>query len=469
MRTILFIFLFITLLAYGKQKPNVILIVSDDHGYADFSYKQNYDYIKTPHLDQMVEEGVNFTNAYVTAPICSPSRNAMMTGQYQARHGVYFYGGPGFSTDTKTIAQGFKNEGYSTAYFGKLHYGKNDKPDGYGHPINHGFDESIVAGVGGRVHYLFHNEKAVEKHSATAAPWFKDGKTYEKDGFTTEVISEWAQEYIASHKEEPFFLQIAFNAVHNFNYQLPEEYLKEWNLPYYADYEELDTDETYSCWYNRSILPDLPNGRAYYAAQLFYLDKEIGNIRSQLQDLGLDENTIVVYISDNGGSNCNGGENAPLRSTKYSLYEGGVRVPLIMCWGDKYQNVESDMMVSAMDLMPTLLTAAKASKSTYEDCDGMNIMPYISRPEKMQRNELVWDVGFAWAVRQGDWKLKVVTDQKKANKISKFQHTDLGEGIELYNLKEDISETTNLAEQYPKIVDQLTEVHTEWLENVSVH
>ena len=448
------------------SKPNVILIVSDDHGYADFSYKGHYDYIRTPNLDKMLEDGVNFTNAYVTAPICSPSRCGIITGQYQARSGNYFYGGPGLDKKVPTMAQGFKSAGYSTAYFGKLHYGKNDGPEGFAHPINHGFDESIVAGKGGRVHYLYHNKNAVEKHSATAAPWLKNGREMEQDGFTTEIISRWSQDYIEAHKKQPFFLQIAFNAVHNFNHQLPEKYLKEWNLPYYPDYEELEGDEKYDHWYNRSIMPNMPNGRRYYAAQLYYLDREIGAIRRQLKTLGMNENTIVVYVSDNGGSNCNGGENKPLRSTKYSLYEGGVRVPMVLSWGEKYLHIENNSIVSTMDLMPTLLAAANAPKESYVHCDGVNILPGLTSPSKTEREALVWDVGFAWAVRKGDWKLKVVTNQKQANKISKKQHTDMGKGVELYNLKDDIGETEDLVDKYPDKVSELTSIHDKWLQDI---
>jgi len=467
MNKLLIVLMLVCSIVYGREDPNFIFIIVDDHGYADFSYKENFDYIKTPNLDKMIKEGINFTNAYVTAPICSPSRCSMMTGQYPSRSGNYFYGGPGFAQGTKTMAQGFKAAGYSTAYFGKLHYGRNDTPGGYGHPINHGFDESITAGKGGRVHYLYHNEEAVKKHSKTAAPWLKNGKEYEKDGFTTEMISGWAQDYIVSHQDKPFFLQISFNAVHNFNYQLPEKYLKEWNLPYYPDYEELDGSETQAEWYKRSILPNMPNGRLYYAAQLYYLDREIGKIRAQLKDLGMDKNTILIYIGDNGGGNCNGGINTPLRSTKYSLYEGGVRVPMMMTWGDKYQNITNDMMVSAMDIMPTVLTAIDAPKETYSECDGINILPYIKNPQKMKRDELVWDVGFAWAVRKGNWKLKVVTEQKQADKVSIKQHTNLGKGVELFNLKDDISESKNLAEQHPEIVEQLTQIHNNWLKNIA--
>lgn len=467
MKKLILLYFFSSLLVNAQQKPNVILIVSDDHGYADFSYKGLYDYIKTPNLDNMLADAVNFTNAYVTAPICSPSRVGIITGQYQARSGNYFYGGPGLDKSVNTMAQGFKSAGYATAYFGKLHYGKNDGPDGFAHPINHGFDESIVAGKGGRVHYLHHSKDAVEKHSGTAAPWLKNGKEMELDGFTTEIISGWAQDYITSHQDKPFFLQISFNAVHNFNHQLPEKYLKEWGLPYYPDYEELEGDEKYDHWYNRSIMPNMPNGRKYYAAQLYYMDREIGAIRSQLEALGMDDNTIVVYVSDNGGSNCNGGENKPLRSTKYSLYEGGVRVPMMMSWGEKYKHIENNSMVSTMDLMPALLAAANAPKESYAQCDGINILPNLINQSKVLRDELVWDVGFAWAVRKGDWKLKVVTNQKQADKIGKKQHTDMGRGIELYNLKDDIGEANNLASQNPDIVEQLTVIHDKWLQDIS--
>ncbi len=466
MKKLILLVLFGCLSVKAQQKPNVILIISDDHGYADFSYKKNFDYIKTPNLDKMKSDGVNFTNAYVTAPICSPSRCGIITGQYQARSGNYFYGGPGLDEKVPTMAQGFKSAGYTTAYFGKLHYGENDSPEGFGHPINHGFEESIVAGKGGRVHYLYHSKDAVEKHSGTAAPWLKNGKEMEMNGFTTEIISGWSQDYISSHKDKPFFLQIAFNAVHNFNHQLPKKYLKEWGLPYYPDYEELEGDEKYDQWYNRSILPNMPNGRKYYAAQLYYMDREIGAIRSQLEALGIDENTIVVYVSDNGGSNCNGGKNKPLRSTKYSLFEGGIRVPMILSWGDKFTHIENNSMVSAMDLMPTLLTAANAPQESYAQCDGINILPSLLTSSKIQRDELVWDTGFAWAVRKGNWKLKVVTNQKQANKISKKQHTDMGKGIELYNLNDDISEAHNLAEKHPEVVEQLTQIHNDWLEMI---
>ncbi len=446
-----------------KNKPNVIVIIADDHGYADMNHLGIHTNLKTPNLDKLAADGVSFSEAYVTSPICNPSRTGLITGQWQTRNNNYFFGGPGIAEGTKTIAQGFKANGYKTAYFGKLHYGKDDSPASYNYPANHGFDECITAGYGGRVHYLYHNEQAMEKNGKPAEPWLKNGEKLEEDGFSTEQISQWSQQFIEHNKNKPFYLQVAFNAVHNFTFQLPEAYLKEWNLPYYPDYDELDGSIKEPDWYDQSIIPNLPHGRDYYRAQLYYLDKEIGAIRAKLKSLGLDENTIIVYTSDNGGSNCSGGDNTPLKSTKYSLYEGGIRVPMLMYWKNKFEeNTIKNEMVSTLDLMPTLLAASGANPSSYKNSDGINLLPNLLQNKKIKRDEMVWDVGFAWAVRKGKWKLKVVTDQTKADRISKKQHTVLGEGIELFDLEADGSEQTNLANKYPEIVEQLTAIYNEW-------
>ncbi|MBR8536100.1 sulfatase-like hydrolase/transferase [Carboxylicivirga sediminis] len=451
----------------NAQSPNVILIVSDDHGYADMNYLGVHD-LKTPNLDQLAAESMSFTNAYVTSPICSPSRVGLITGQYQARNGNYFYGGSGIADGTKTIAQGFKDLGYVTGYFGKLHYGEDDSPASYNYPNNHGFDECVTAGHGGRVHYLYHNDEAMKHHGLPAEHWLRNGKELTEDGFSTEQISSWSQEFIEKNQKKPFFLQIAFNAVHNFTFQLPKKYLKEWNLPYYPDFEELDGSISRNVWYDQSIIPNLPHGRDYYHAQLHYMDREIGAIRKKLEELGLDDNTVIVYTTDNGGSNCSGGDNTPLYSTKYSLYEGGIRVPMLIHWENKIEkNTTNDIMVSTLDLMPTLLSAAGATEEAYTESDGLNLLPNILHEKEIERNTMVWDVEFAWAVRKGDWKLKVVLDQNIADKIAKKQHTNLGKGVELFNLAEDISEQNNVAESFPEIIEELTKIHEEWKKEVT--
>lgn len=462
------VFALVTATSAKKKHPNVIIIIADDHGYADMNHLGIHNNLKTPNLDKFATEAVTFSNAYVTSPICNPSRTGLITGQWQTRNNNYFFGGPGIADGTKTMAQGFKDNGYTTAYFGKLHYGKDDSPNSYNYPGNHGFDECITAGHGGRVHFLYHNEEAMKKHGKPAEPWLHNGEKLEEDGFSTEQISGWSQKFIEDNQDKPFFLQIAFNAVHNFTFQLPPEYLKEWNLPYYPDYNELGDTIKESEWYDQSIIPNLPNGRAYYRAQLYYLDKEIGAIREKLKELGLDENTIIVYTSDNGGSNCSGGDNTPLNSTKYSLYEGGIRVPMMMYWKDKLaENTVNNIVVSTLDLMPTLLAASNANSETYENSDGDNLLPYLLKNVEIERDELVWDVGFAYAVRKGKWKLKVITNQAKADKISKKQHTNLGKGIELFDLEADQSEQNNLAQEHPEMVKELNTVYKEWKEEVS--
>lgn len=468
MKKIVYTYLILILLGYSSkaQKPNVVLIVSDDHGFADISSKGVFSNLKTPNIDQLIKDGITFSNAYVTAPICSPSRCAIQTGTHQVRDGNYFYGGPGFKDGRATLAQGFKSLGYNTAYFGKLHYGKNDKPNMYGYPTNHGFDKAITGGVGGRLHYLYHNSDSINRKDKTAAPFLKDGELYEKDGFTTEIISEWTQEYIEENRDNPFFVQVSFNAVHNFNFQLPDKYLKEWNLEKYPDFHNLKTGETASQWYDRSIMPNLPNGRKYYIAQLYYLDREIGRIREKLKECGVDDNTIIIYISDNGGGNCNGGDNTPLRSHKYSLYEGGIKVPMVISWGDRFKGESKKMLVSSMDIMPTVLAAANAPEELYSSCDGVNLLPSLNG-DKEVRETLFWDVEYAWAIRDNDWKLKVIRNQDKADKVGGKQHTDLGSGVELYNLKNDPSETLNIATKHPGIVKRLTNQHKDWIEQLN--
>ena len=446
------------------EKPNVILVLIDDQGYADFGYKGIHQNVKTPNLDIFASESMEFTQGYVSSPICSATRVGIISGQYQQRNGNYFYGGPGIS-DAPTMAEQFKKLGYSTGYIGKLHHGNNDGPDDRGNPNNHGFDHSITAFPGGTVHYLYHNYEAVEKHGIWASHWLINQEIVEQDGFTTEMISDWSQEYIEESRETPFFLYLSFNAVHNFTFQLPEEYLEEWGLPYYPDYEELDTDETRREWYARSIIPDLPYGREYYLAQLYYFDREFGKIRQKLKDLGIDDNTMIVYLSDNGGSNCSGGDNTPLYSTKYSLYEGGIRVPFFIHWPAQIQGgITKNGMVSSLDIMPTVLAAVGAPEDFYQQCDGLNLLPYLKNDIQPERDILYWDVTHSWAVRKGEWKLKEVVDQQWADRVSRRQNTDLGSGLELFNLENDIGEQHNLADGHPEIVEELQLLYANWKE-----
>ncbi len=454
-----------------SKRPNVILIVSDDHGYADFTRLGIHDYIKTPCLDQFAAEGVVFDNAYATSPICNPSRCGLLTGLYQQRWGTFWFGGQVIPETIPTIADKFKELGYVTGYLGKLHYGGKTTPETHNYPTNHGFDECLCAGApGGRVHYLRHSDAAVEEYGEAADqmnvyPFTKNGEKFEHEGFLTELLGEKSRDFISRHQEKPFFLQVAFNAVHNFNFQLPQAYLKEWNLPPYPDWDAKKI--SYEEWYHKSIAPDLPQGRLYYAAQLYYLDREVGRLIQHLKEQGLDDDTAIIYVSDNGGSHCNCGDNTPLRGTKYTMFEGGIRVPMFMRWPGKLKPGSTcSELASGIDVCPTLLEAAGAEPACYSDVDGVSLLTALKEGRALGRDALYWDCDFQWAVRAGKWKLKAIVDQEMADRVAAYEHTAAGRGVELYDLEQDIGEKHDLAGRHPEIVQQLSELHQKWRQEI---
>lgn len=450
-----------------QESPNVLILYSDDHGYNDFSFLNPE--VKTPNLDKLAENSVVFKNSYATAPISSPARCGIMTGQYQQRFGNKWFGGDALSNDVKTMAEYFEEEGYETGYFGKLHYGRRNERS---LPHNHGFKESLTTSYGGRTHYLYHSEDAVERYGKEAhgeirmnvRPMLQNGEFVDKDGFTTEILSKACTDFIdqAINEGKPFFSMLAFNAVHNFAWQLPKEYLEEWGLPEHPDWSpELGR---YEDWYQNQIYPNFDLGRAYYIAQLYYMDREIGRIIDYLKEKGVYENTIIVYSTDNGGSTCNYADNTPLRATKYTLYEGGIRVPLFISWKGKIKPGENINMVSSMDIMPTLLSAIN-SKAEYE-IDGINLLPHINSDKKIQRDTLFWDVNWQYAVRKGDWKLKVTTSPGMSAYTRDYEHAEPGFGTELFNLADDPYETTNLAKKNRKLVRELKKEYRKWKKEI---
>ncbi len=447
-----------------EKKPNVLLMIVDDQGYADFSYKGLEEGVITPNLDRLMAESVVFDEGYASAPICSPSRCGLLTGNYQQRYGNFWFGGPGMPSSAPTMAREFNALGYETSHIGKLHYGM-DLPANC--PVNQGFNYSLAASHGGRAHYLYHSEDAVNRYGVAAGvnrmevrPMRENGKEVDRDGFTTEIFSNKALEKMqeAVNNENPFFIQLAFNAVHNFTWQLPKEYLEEWGLPEMPDWDP--EKEPYNTWYDKHIRPNLENGRAYYLAQLYYMDKEVGKLLDYLDEAGIRDNTIVVWTSDNGGSMCNWGINTPLRGSKYTLYEGGIRVPYFISWRNtlKAQTIENEAVIS-LDLMPTLLEAAGAQ---FFGGDGQSLLPLMrGETSGLDRDTLVWDAGWTYAVRKENWKLKVVTNAAMSKGLD-YEHTNPGLGVELFNLEDDLSETTNLASQYPEKVAELKRCYRQW-------
>ncbi|GAB3920812.1 sulfatase-like hydrolase/transferase [Kribbella albertanoniae] len=448
------------------SKPNILLIVSDDHGYADRTALGVHADVRTPALDRLAAEGVSCTDAYVTAPICSPSRAAIISGQYQQRWGAEWFESSSFPPDdVPSLAERLQDQGYRTGYFGKVHYGGEQVGD-RACPPHHGFETTLYGLAGqsfGRLNYLHHSAEAQAEYGDPAAvhmavqPLLSGDEPVEHEGFLTTEIGRRAAEFIASD-DQPYFCMVAFNAVHNFCWQLPDEELEARNLPKFSDWTP-DTGLAFGDWYDDAIVPNLPHGREYYLAQLELMDAEIGKLLATIDSTGAAEDTIVVYVTDNGGSTCNFGDNTPLRGTKYTLWEGGIRIPMLWRWpGVLPAAQQCDALLSTLDLVPTLTAAAGAERGT---TDGIDALPILQGTKADQRT-LHWDCGFQWAVRDAEWKLSWVDDTEESRHLQAYEHAPMGKGMFLANLTEDVAEQHNLVDTEPEIAARLSALHQEW-------
>ena len=449
--------------------PNILLIVSDDHGYADRGVQGTHPDVRTPALDRLAAEGVSCADAYVTAPICSPSRAGIISGRYQQRWGGQWFDSAAFPpADVPTLAEILRDQGYRTGYFGKVHYGGEAVGD-RACPPHHGFEDTLYGLAGqsfGRLNYLHHSEDAVSSYGQPAAhhmavqPLLSGDEPVEHEGFLTAELGRRAAEFISGEDERPYFCMLAFNAVHNFCWQLPDSELAARDLPAFRDWTP-DIDDSFTDWYDDVIVPNLPHGREYYLAQLELMDAEIG----RLLDL-VDDNTIVVYTTDNGGSTCNFGDNAPLRGTKYTVWDGGIRVPMIWRWpGRLPAGRRTEALVSTLDLVPTLASAAGA---TVTATDGLDILRTLSGEGGVEHETLHWDCEFQWAVRSGPWKLSWVADNPDTQHLKSYEHAPMGNGWFLANLTEDVAEQRNRMSAEPALVARLHALHTTWRTEVGL-
>jgi len=462
---------------HGHPSPNVLLIVSDDHGYADRSATGVHPEVRTPALDRLAAEGVTCTNAYVTAPICSPSRAGIISGRYQQRWGGLWFDSAEFPPDElPTIAEALAAQGYRTGYFGKVHYGHEQVGD-RACPPHHGFQTTAYGLAGqslGRLNYLHHSVAAQQEYGEDAArymavqPLLAGDEPLEHEGFLTAELGRRAGEFVADTDDRPFFAMVAFTAVHNFCWQLPPEELARRNLPAYDDWSpELGTP--YGEWYDDVIVPNLPHGREYYLAQLELMDAEIGRLLDQLDASGQAENTLIIYLTDNGGSTCNFADNTPLRGTKYTLWEGGIRVPMIMRWPARLTGSRScDALVSSLDLYPTALAASGVESIAWAHTDGQDLLEALAG-DRTGHDELHWECGFQWAVRAGRWKLSNVdgADPTTVN-LRAYEHAPMGAGTFLADLDDDPGEQHDLADQRPDLVEELTARHQAWRSDVGL-
>lgn len=477
------------------DRPNILLIVSDDHGYADRSARSSAD-ARTPHLDRLADSGTTLDNGYVTAPICSPSRAGLIAGAHQQRWGARWFDSSTFPpAERQVMPEILAGAGYRTGYFGKVHYGP-EQPGDRACPDRHGFGSSLYGLAGrsmGRLHYLHHSEQAREEYGEAASrhgvsPLFENGVEVDCEQHLTVEFTDRAIDFMGeaadaaaeteaeAEAEAPFFCMVAYNAVHNFAWQLPEDELAARALPHHDDFDPEAAD--YVDWYDGAISPHLEHGRDYYLAQLEIMDREIGRMLDHLEATGRRERTLVVYLTDNGGSTCNYGDNAPLVGTKYSLFEGGVRVPFLVSWpGTVPAGERSQALVSALDLLPTFAAAAGADLSQAAPLDGRDLRAAwevaASAPAGAPggadgggHDVLHFDTGFQWAVRTPEWKLRWVdASTGHREQLLAVEHTDIGDGLTLVPLgpgEHDESAAADVSAQHPEVVAELTALHEQW-------
>ncbi|NME69150.1 sulfatase-like hydrolase/transferase [Flammeovirga aprica] len=406
-----------------EARPNIVLIVADDLGFADISLHGSKQ-INTPNIDQLAFDGVLCTEGYTSAPVCSPSRAGFITGRHQVKFGYdNNLGGnqPGFDPEylglplsEKTIATRLKDLGYKTALIGKWHLGSLPKY----HPTKRGFEEFWGYTSGGHDYFI-----AKENGKGYKAPIECNYKTPQKLSYITDDKGDECVDFIKRHKNEPFFLYASFNAPHT-----PLQ-ATEADLKLFSHIEDKE--------------------RRTYLAMVHRLDINIGRITETLKKEGLYDDTIIMFISDNGGPvNHNASVNAPYNGQKGILFEGGIHVPYIVSWpkvlpkGKKYTQT-----VSALDFAPTMLVAAGGEIT--EDCqfDGVNLVPYFTGiNKKLPHEELMWKFTISAAYRKGKWKLVRLPDRMPA----------------LYDLSKDVSEQHNVSLKYQKKTEEMLKELGQW-------
>jgi arylsulfatase A-like enzyme len=406
--------------AHG-QKPNILFIVGDDMGYADVGFHGCQD-IPTPQLDGLAKAGVRCTNGYVSGPYCSPTRAGLLTGRYQTRFGHEFNAGAagtGLPLSETTIAARLKTAGYATGLVGKWHLGGEDKY----HPQSRGFDEFF--GFLGGAHDYFEDQGILRGREQI------EEKEYLTDAFGREAVS-----FIEKHKSRPWFLYLAFNAVHT---------------PMQADDPRLKKFASIS-----------DQRRRTYAAMMSAMDDVVGRVRKKLDEAELTQNTLVCFISDNGGpvmpgTTVNASINKPLRAGKRTTLEGGIRVPFLVAWPAQIKPGVYEKPVIQLDLNATALTAAGVAIRPEWSLDGVDLAPFLTGAKSAAPHQtLYWRFGRQMAIRDGDFKL--VRYDTNADTLT-------GEGgqpvsaAQLFNLADDISETKNLASAMP---DKLNELQAKW-------
>jgi arylsulfatase A-like enzyme len=394
--------------------PNIIIILVDDAGYADFGFMGCKD-LQTPNLDKLASQSIKFTDAHVTASVCSPSRAGLLTGKYQQRFGYECNEGegyPGMDTSQLLLPKILQENGYSTAAIGKWHLGYEASQ----HPLKRGFQYYYGFLSGGRS-YFYQPDKDDKKGSKNAL--IENYQQVSFDGYLTDVLAQKAVSYIRDNKKNPFFIYWAPNAVHT-----PMEASKE-DMEKFADHP-----------------------RKKLAAMTYSLDRAVGNIIAELKQQGIFDNTLIFFLSDNGGAHNNQSSNLPLKGFKGNKYEAGHRVPFLVSWPKSLKgNTVFNGLTSSLDIFATALEAAGVSNRSALGLDGKSLIPYLKNKSNQQPHQLlVWRKDKAAAIRSGKYKLIQIQ----------------GAGERLYDLSKDPGEKNDLISKKPAIYAKLKRKFDLW-------
>ena len=418
----------------ATKPPNIVIILADDLGYGDLGCYGSKE-IKTPNIDAMASDGMKFTDFYVNAPVCSPTRAGLMTGRSQQRCGAEIVFTPGnlengLPVSETTLAELLQGGGYATGIFGKWHLGYLEKYN----PVKRGFDR-FVGHLSGFLDYHTH------VNPRFGYDWWDGLKKTAGEGYSTDLIAKHSMEFVRQHKNEPFFLFVSHQAPHS-PYQGPDD----------KPLIELKDGEVVK--HEPSNTPE--ERPAIYAKMVERMDKTVGELLELLRTEGLAKKTLVIFASDNGPSYL-AGTTGGLRGGKHTLWEGGIRVPAVACWpGQIEAGVVTDEPITILDLFPTFLSLAGVERPSDLELDGTDVKGLLLEGRKLPARTFCWGHGGGRAVRQGNWKLIGGYDQK-TNQIKVNG---------LYDLAKDRSEEENLAEANPEVVENLKAALMAWQKGI---
>lgn len=432
-----------------NKQPNIIYILADDLGYGDLSsYGQTK--FSTPNIDKLAKQGMLFTQHYSGSTVCAPSRSSLMTGMHTGHTAVRGNkeiipeGQHPIPDSTYTIAEMFKSKGYTTGAFGKWGLGF---PGSEGDPMKQGFDTFY----GYNCQRLGHHYYPYHVWSNNDSIALKGNEGLNREVYAPTLIHEKTLEFIETNKDKPFFLYVP-SVIPHAELAAPEEVLKKYRgkYPPEVDYKGVDNGPKYKT----GPYASQKESHATFVAMIAILDQQVGDIMNKVKELGIEDNTMIVFTSDNGPHQEGGADpkyfnsNGELKGFKRDLYEGGVRVPMIVSWPGKIKpNTKTDHISAFWDVFPTFGTIVEADIP--ENIDGLSFLPTLesNKEDQEQHEYLYWEFhekGGRQAVRKGDW---------KAVKYNVLEQPNAP--LELYDLSKDIKEENNIAKEYPEIVKEM--------------